>query len=218
MTLLDFARGPGFQIALAILIIGIVWRILGAIAIRFSKDLSKPRGGKQSIRGGLKAILTYSAPPHELEKNIKFQHYTGYAWHIGLFVVIFLFGPHVFFFENILGFGWPHLPNAVVMVTGIVTMGILVTLLIRRMIHPVLRVLNNADDYIAWTVTFLPLLTGTLAFYHLGARYETLLALHILSIELLMIYIPFSKLMHMFMVWPSRFRTGTDFSRRGVEA
>jgi len=24
--------------------------------------------------------------------------------------------------------------------------------------------------------------------------------------------------MHMFMVWPSRFRTGTDFSRRGVEA
>lgn len=218
MTLLDFARGPGFQIALTILIVGLIWRVLGAVAIRFSKDLSKPRGDRPSMRGGLKAIITYSTPPHELEKNIKFQHYTGYAWHIGLFVVIFLFGPHVFFFESILGFGWPHLPNAVIMATGIITMGILITLLVRRMIHPVLRVLNNADDYISWFVTFLPLLTGTLAFAHVGARYETLLAWHILSVELLMVYIPFSKLMHMVMVWPSRYRTGKDFSRRGVEA
>lgn len=218
MTLLDFARGPGFQIALAILIIGVVWRVLGAVSIRFSKEFTKPRGGKESVRGGLKAVLTYSTPPDELEKNIKFQHYTGYAWHIGLFVVVFLFGPHVMFFENFLGFDWPHLPNTVIMATGIITMGILITLIVRRMIHPVLKVLNNADDYISWFVTFLPLLTGTLAFAHVGARYETLLAWHILSVELLMIYIPFSKLMHMVMVWPSRYRTGTDFARRGVEA
>jgi nitrate reductase gamma subunit len=221
MTLLDFARGPGFQIALVIMIIGIVWRALGALMVRYRKNLSQARNPRSMI-GGVKAVITYSAPPHELEKNIKFQHYTGYVWHIGFFVTLLFYGPHIMFFENIIGFGWPALPNAVIGITGILTMAILVTLLIRRMIHPVLRVLNNVDDYISWLVTFLPLLTGMLAFGHISVfgliRYETMLALHILSVEVLMIWLPFGKLMHMVMVWPSRYKTGAAFSRRGVEA
>ncbi|MCW8964168.1 MAG: nitrate reductase, partial [Gammaproteobacteria bacterium] len=154
--------------------------------------------------------------PHELEKNIRFQHYTGYAWHIGLFIVIFLYAPHIAFFKSIFGFSWPHLPTNFITISAAITMAILIALLIRRMIHPVLKLISNADDYLSWLVTFLPLLTGFMAFAHLGPRYEVMLGLHILSIELLMVWYPLGKLMHAFTIWPSRYQVGVTFGRRGV--
>jgi nitrate reductase gamma subunit len=66
-------------------------------------------------------------------------------------------------------------------------------------------------------VTFLPVLTGIVATTHLGARYETLLALHILSVALLLIYLPFGKLMHFFLVFVTRSQTGAHLNHRGAQ-
>ena len=57
---------------------------------------------------------------------------------------------------------------------------------------------------------------GLLAVAHLGARYETLLGLHILSVELLLVWLPFGKLGHAFLVFVSRATTGALFARRGA--
>ena len=64
----------------------------------------------------------------------------------------------------------------------------------------------------------LPLITGLIAFGHIGGRYETLLAIHLLSVEALFVWFPFGKLMHTAMTFPSRFQAGTSFGRRGVKA
>jgi nitrate reductase gamma subunit len=50
---------------------------------------------------------------------------------------------------------------------------------------------------------------------HMGPRYETMLAIHILSIALLLVWFPFSKLMHTFFFVVSRATTGGRFARRG---
>jgi nitrate reductase gamma subunit len=217
MTLLEFARGPGLYWATIIFVAGIVWRLAGALLLPRLKDYSKPRD-PGNFKNGLRTIITRSAPAHELEKNIRFQHYTGYIWHIGLFIVILFYAPHIEFFKDIVGFSWPSLPNNVITISAAITMAVLVALLVRRMIHPVLKMISNLDDYISWFVSFLPLLTGTLAFAHIGARYETLLAIHILSVELLMIWFPFGKLIHGLTIWPSRYQLGVTFGRRGVKA
>jgi len=59
-----------------------------------------------------------------------------------------------------------------------------------------------------------------MAFGHqnLGVNYEALLAVHILSVELLMIWFPFGKLMHMFLLFPGRYQLGEKFEFRGVQA
>ena len=80
------------------------------------------------------------------------------------------------------------------------------------------RLISNVDDYLSILVVLLPLISGVLAFAHVGARYETLLALHLLSVELLMIWYPFGKLMHTIMTFPSRYQSGTFFGHRGVKA
>ena len=65
--------------------------------------------------------------------------------------------------------------------------------------------------------SFLPVLTGIVATTHLGARYETLLALHILSVALLLVWLPFGKLMHWFLVFVTRSQTGAHLNHRGAQ-
>ncbi|OIQ63640.1 hypothetical protein GALL_548200 [mine drainage metagenome] len=48
------------------------------------------------------------------------------------------------------------------------------------------------------------------------ARYETLLAVHILSVAVLLIWFPFGKLMHAALVFVSRGSTGALFERKGA--
>ena len=103
-------------------------------------------------------------------------------------------------------------------VTGALTLAILVTLLVRRMIHPVLRVISTADDYISVIVTMLPLITGLISYANVGFTKETNLALHILSMELLLVWFPLGKLMHLFLALPVRYKAGAQLERRGVEA
>lgn len=217
MTLLDFARGPALQWSLIILVFGVMWRLIGALLIMAKKDLSKPRR-KTAIRDGLTSIATRSLPEHQFEKKIRFQHYSGYAWHIALIISVLFFAPHILFFESILGFGWPHLPNDVILVTAAIALAILLALLIRRTSHPVQRLISNADDYISVVLVIVPLVTGILASAHIGARYETLLAIHFLTVEALFVWFPFGKLMHAALTFPSRFQAGAAFGRKGVKA
>ena len=217
MTLLEFARGPALQWSLVILVTGIVWRVGGALLIGARKDLSRPRRAS-GVGDGMKTIATRSLPAEVFEKRIRFQHVSGYAWHVALFITVLFFGPHILFFESILGFRWPALPNSAVLIAGAVAMALLIALLIRRATNPVQRLISNADDYISVILTILPLLTGLMAFGHIGGRYETLLAVHLLSIEALFVWFPFGKLMHTAMTFPSRYQAGTSFGRRGVKA
>lgn len=217
MTLLDFARGPGFEWALIVMVFGICWRVFGIIILSRGKDLSKPRS-KSLLLAGMSTIATRSLPPHEFEKKIRFQHFTGYAWHIGFFITVLLSGPHIAFFKGLLGFGWPGLPTPVITIIAAITLAILLALVVRRLFHPVLRVISGADDYISALVTILPIVTGMMTYAHLLFRYETMLAIHILSVELLMIWFPLGKLMHSFLVFPSRYQIGAKYQRRGVKA
>ena len=217
MSLLEFARGPALQWSLIIFVFGVLWRIVGVMLLVGKKELSKPRRDT-AVRDGVTTVITRSLPEHQFEKKVRFQHYTGYAWHVALFISVLFFAPHILFFESVLGFGWPNLPNGIILVTGAIALAILLALLIRRTIHPVLRLISNADDYISTIVVILPIVTGILAFAHIGARYETLLAIHFLSVEALFVWFPFGKLMHTALTFPSRFEAGSSYGRKGVKA
>jgi nitrate reductase gamma subunit len=87
------------------------------------------------------------------------------------------------------------------------------------MVHPVLKVISDADDYISVILTCLPLITGIVAYAHVfPSRHETMIALHILSVEALMVWLPFGKIFHCITGLPLRFQTGSSFARRGVKA
>jgi len=220
VTLLEFARGPALYGSLWIFAFGVCYRLVGSFLLLRDRDLSEPRG-THPVRAGLRTMLVRSAPPHELEKHITFQHITGYVWHIGFFVVLLFFAPHMQFFKQFLGFTWPSLPNSIVLVIGAITLAILIALLARRFVHPVLKTISTFDDYLAVLLVITPIVTGLVSYAHLqlpGVRYEHLLAAHLLSFEALLVWFPFSKLMHLFYAFPSRFRAGAAMEHKGVRA
>jgi nitrate reductase gamma subunit len=221
MTLLDFARGTAMKWSLIILVAGVVLRLAGTYLMAKFKDYSQAKAS-DTTAGGFRTIVTRTTPIADLEPRVRFSHYSGYLWHIGLFITVLFYAPHILWFKSILGFGWPSLPTTIVIAAAAITLGTLIALLIRRVMHPALSAISSFDDYLSWFVTTLPIATGLAAFAHFGSdwgwRYETVLAVHILSVELLFIYFPFGKLIHPFTIWFTRFAVGAEMERRGVRA
>ena len=227
MTLLEFARGPGLQWAVTIFIIGVLWRLLGVFLLRGKRDLSEPRN--PAAWKGLRLIALRSWPRREFLEGTAFGEVMGYAFHIGFLVSLFFFAPHVLFFADVargligtdlrglIGVGWPTLPNGIITLLSAVSVAALFAVLIHRFVSPVKRLISNFDDYFSWFVTTAPLVTGMAAFAHLaGWPYERLLALHLLSVELLLLWFPFGKLMHAFTIFAARGATGMIFERKGA--
>jgi nitrate reductase gamma subunit len=135
---------------------------------------------------------------------------------MGLFAVVLLFTPHIVLLGSLFGFTWPGLPSSLITIISVLTLTLFLAVLFRRLTNRVMRLLSNFDDYFSWFITMLVLVTGLAATAHIGARYETLLAIHILSVDALLIWFPFGKLMHAFYIFPSRALNGALLARKGA--
>lgn len=211
-----WVRGPAFEAATVIFVVGVLVRIIGILALGRKTDLAVAKGNATSA--GLRTIVTRSLPRRDTWKRSVFTIAAGYVFHIGLFVIIFLFVPHILVFREVLGIGWPGLPTPAVDAFAVVTIIALVAVLVHRVRDPVLRMLSGVQDYLVWAVTLLPVITGYLAFHRLGLPYPVMLGVHILSVELLMVLFPFTKLMHTFTLFLARYYNGAVAGYRGVRS
>ena len=205
-----------FQISVAIFAVGVVIRLVEILALGRKADLSEPRG--DGTISGIKTIFRRSVPDPGTFRRSPFTIVLGYLFHIGLFITILFFVPHIELFHDVLGLQWPGLPTPLVDAVAIVSIFALLAILVNRLRNPVLRYLSNGEDYIVWAATLLPLLTGYAAFHRMLFPYQTMLGLHILSVEILLILFPFTKLMHFFTLFIARWYNGAAFGRRGVQS
>ena len=211
---LSWVRGPGFQIATIIFVAGVVIRILEILLLGRKTNLAEAKGS--AMNGGLRTVVTRMIPDAGTFKRSTFTIVTGYIFHIGLFVTIFLYAPHILLLKSIIGFGWPSLPTQVVDALTVITIITLLAVLVHRFSNKVLRFLTNFEDLLVWFVTIAPLVTGYIAFHRIGMSAPTLLGIHILSVELLMVVFPFTKLMHTFTLFMARWYGGAISGYRGV--
>jgi nitrate reductase gamma subunit len=178
------------------------------------KDLSVAR--RSGIAGALEALLLHSVPHGGNLGRTLYHFTTGYLFHIGLFVLVLFAAPHVAFIEKrLVGVEmpwWPELPRWGFIIAAEAAFAGLILLYIHRMTDPVKRALSDIDDHLGVWLTFIAMLTGCLALQeaHAGLR-----ALHMLSVQALMVYFPFSRLMHAFTFAISRSYTGATYGRRG---
>jgi nitrate reductase gamma subunit len=212
VQLLEFARGPGLAVSVVVFALGLAWRLYGIFRRPGRADYSQPRRS-DTAAGGMRAIFAKMLPPKGVEVRGA-QMANAYAYHVALALVAFGFAPHIAFIARHLGFGWPALPDAVTYLATAVAISGLAFALLLRLTDGVLRLLSNFDDYFSWAVTMAPLLTG-MALLPMPAA-PVPLAIHLLSLELLLVWLPFGKLAHAALVFVSRWRTGADFTRKGA--
>lgn len=225
MDLLDWARGPLLAAAIAIFIGGCGWRLWSLLRLPRAQAHGTARHGFGTAAAAQAALRRFAVPAG-FSPSSTLVTFNPYLFHIGLAVVFFGYAPHIAFVQRLTGLAWPAAPDAVMYVAAGVTITSLLLALLFRLTDPVLRRISRADDVITWALTMLPLLTGmavvgepssSLLATH-APVYRVPLAVHLMSLELLLVWFPFGKLMHAFLFLPARMQLATHFGRRGVRA
>lgn len=185
MNLLAFAQGPGLRWALVVMVAGFCARLVMVLAMRRDQDLYWAR--KQ-----------FGIPGERWK-------FDSFLMHAGLLAVIFGFAPHILLVRDLTGGGWPSLPIGIVWFAAAVTVVAMVWVLGYRLGDRARRQLSTVDDYLSWILVFAVVVSGMLAFPHLGGGSligpsALWLTAHLLSAELLMVYLPFGKLMHLILM------------------
>ena len=199
---------------MAIFLAGVVIRLVEVFTKGVTPDLAVPR--TEGLGGALRTIVTRSWTAEGFTKGATFHLIAGYMFHIGLFVLLIWAAPHVEFIrERILGFGWTPAPHWVFILASDFAFAGLILLWLRRVMHPVMRQISTFDDHAGAILTFVVMFTGCMA---LLMSHDSLRAIHMLTVCMLMIYFPFSRLMHAFTFVLSRGYTGAAMARKGVRA
>ena len=101
----------------------------------------------------------------------------------------------------------------------IILLAIAIFFLLRRIFSADIRLLSTFSDYFLLVVTALPFLTGYFLTHgtvdSIGFLGDNIQLIHMLSGELMLILIPFTKLSHFILFFFSRGATGIEFGRRG---
>lgn len=212
VELLNWARGPGLAYATAIMFFGLTLRVIEILSLGRPSELAEVRDS--GVRDGWMLVLKRSLPEVRHWRYIT----ASYIFHIGLLIVIFFFIPHTQLFRDVFGVFWEGWPNYIIDFFTVLSIAAMLYTLVARFYDPSRRILTRVSDYIAWLVTFLPFVTGYMAFHRLGMDYTTMLALHILSVELLMVLLPVTKLTHVVTFSMARWYTGSNNGRRGIRS
>lgn len=211
MTYLEFVEGPLFYVAFAVFVIGAARRIAGIIRLGKKPDLAPPIGS--GTAGWFKGNLRHFFPRGLFAERTWMHLLGGYAFHLGLFVLLVFAAPHIAFFERFTGLSWPALPRWGFIIAADFAFAGLIVLWVRRFSDPVMRQISDRDDHVGSWLTFLVMLTGCLA---LQEAHDSLRAIHMTFADIWLIYFPFSRLMHAFTFALSRGATGASYGRKGM--
>ena len=139
-------------------------------------------------------------------------------FHIALLAVPLFLDAHNILWDEAWGVSLWSLPDALSDVMTVILLASIIFLAIRRIVRPEVRILTETWDYVLLSLTALPFATGFFAYHQFGP-YELMMILHLLTAEILLILIPFTKLAHMILFFFTRAFIGFEMGgRRGARS
>jgi nitrate reductase gamma subunit len=210
MFMYDFIRGPLLWVAFLVFIFGTVYQVY-----RFYR-LSRPHKRYRLRVPFGKPPKDPSAPPDEPVltwwQQVKLSVVgvnpimvsVTTIFHLALVLTpLFILGHNV-----LLDLAWhvslPSLPEAVADGLTIVVIAGGVFFLLRRLFVARVRAISTAYDFYVLLIATAPFITGFLAYHHFF-DYDTVIVLHILAGEIMLMAVPFTKLVHMPYFFINRF-------------
>jgi len=206
----DIARGPLALSAFLIFFTGTTFQVLRFFSLskkihktksrpfRLSKDLStaKPLTRSRAQRlAALKVSIVGVNPIMTIVTSI---------FHLCLVVAPLLLLGHNQLIRESWGISLFSLPERLTDIMTHVVIGCALFFLFRRILIARVRSITTVSDYLILILTVAPFITGFLAFHQTHA-YKPLILLHMLSGELMLIMLPFTKLTHMIFFFLYRF-------------
>ncbi len=218
MDFYAFVEGPLTWVAILVFLIGIAVR--AGMYYKASRNTDKIIHKNFSLKRILGTYVKWLLPTNETFKKQPVYSLLVYLFHICLILLPLFAYQHIVMWEmSRFGWSWFTLPAGLAQIMTLAVIAIGVYLILRRIFLADLRILTSAGDYALLVVTVLPFLTGYLASQATlgttGFLAENMQLFHILSGQLMLILIPFTKLSHMILFFFSRGATAIEFGRRG---
>jgi nitrate reductase gamma subunit len=138
----------------------------------------------------------------------------AFAFHICLILTPIFLLAHVTLIDESWNLSWWTLPDGAAEIMTLIVIAACVFFLVRRLVNPEVQYVTSASDYMILGIVAAPFITGILAYYQ-WFGYQVFLILHILSGEVMLVAIPFTRLSHMLFAPLTRAYMGSEFG--GVE-
>lgn len=211
--------GPLLWLTFLVFVGGLAWRVYTYIK-GLDWKLDRVAYGTQTaygVRGAARSIAAWLVPFGSQGWKVKpIFTILFFVFHIGIVITpLFLLG-HAEIVKMRFGLSWPALPMAVADVLTVAMMCAGAFIIVRRIALPEVRIITSLYDYLLLVITIAPFFTGFMAVHQLGGDYTFWLYAHILSGELMLLAIPFTKLFHVVGFFLSRGQLGMDYGiKRG---
>ena len=210
MDIYELVRGPFAWVALIIFVAGSLYRIIAVLVTGKKEPALDPSA---SFKGAVRSILHGLIPfgSTYMRRQPVFAIVT-IGFHLCVIILpLFLLAHIVLWYESwqIL---WWSLPDLLADLMAIWVIMACIYFLGRRWMVPEVKKVTRPGDILLPAIILLTFLTGFLA-YHQWGPYRPIMILHVLTGEILLIAIPFSKLAHMLFFMFSRAYMGAEFGK-----
>ncbi len=203
---LDLAKGPLFRFSFAICVLGLARILIMSIwtAVKMYRQ-----AGDQDLPYRLiwKSTLHWLFPVRIGLHNRPFFSIVSIVFHIGLILVpIFLFA-HIQLWHEGTGLWWPALPRVIAEFLTVTTILSAFLLFFARVGNSGSRHISRGQEVMWPLLLAIPFISGFLGSYPTWSplSYSAMMLIHIMSGNLILLLIPFTKIAHCLLVPFSQF-------------
>ena len=208
-SLYDFVSGPMVWLTFIMFIGGSLYRLVRLMLMVHKKE--KFVYSYMSWKYSLRSIAHWIVPFATVNwRKHPILTIVTFAFHICLILTPIFLLAHVVLIQNAWDLSWWTLPDRLADVMTLIVIAGCVFFLVRRLVTPEVQYVTSASDYVILAIVAAPFISGLLAYYQLFG-YQTLVIVHILSGELMLVVIPFTRLAHMLYAPLARAYMGSEF-------
>jgi len=211
--MVDFIRGQLVSIAFVIFILGLIFQFIQFFKLTKKKEWIYPplEVKPEKKTAGQWVTFCLASLNGTLWKTDPLITIVTSVFHVFLILVpVFLLGHNILLNQS-WGLSLWSLPESITDILTLVVLICVAFFLGRRLFLSRVRVITSLYDYAILLIALAPFLTGYLA-YHQWFHYDTVMTVHVLAGEVMLITIPFTKLGHMLFFFLYRFLIGNEYS------
>jgi nitrate reductase gamma subunit len=208
-SLYNIVSGPLAWLAFAIFIGGSIYRLISLMVLVRKKEPFI--FSYMSLKFSLRSILRWSTPfATENMRKHPVLTIVAFAFHVCLILTPVFLLAHVTLVDESWNLSWWTLPDGAAEIMTLIVIAGCVFFLVRRLVSPEVQYVTSASDYIILAIVAAPFITGVIAYYQ-WFGYQFFMILHILSGEIMLVAIPFTRLSHMWFAPLTRAYMGSEF-------
>ena len=207
--LYNFVSGPLVWVAFVLFVGGSLYRIVNMLRLVQARErwIFTYMSWKYSFRSILRWLTpfaTVNMRKHPVMTTVTF------IFHLCLLITpLFLLG-HIVLVDESWNVSWAALPDGVADVMTLAVVGSCIFFLLRRLFQPEVQYVTAPSDFVILAIVAAPFVTGYLA-YQQWFNYQIVMILHIISGEIMLVAIPFTRLSHMLFAPFTRAYMGSEF-------